>query len=60
MMDYHRSAGAEAVAGDVNPMQLPAKLANWVVSSAAPIQVGFVRDADKAGIEGRRKLRENK
>lgn len=63
LMDSRRSGVVEAVAGDVAPLGLSAKLANSIDRSNtlhktyAPVDIEAVRGADAARLKGRRKIR---
>lgn len=63
LMDMRRSGVVEAVAGDVAPLGLSAKLANSIDRSNtlhktyAPVDIAAVRAADEARLRGRRKMR---
>ena len=63
LMDLRRTGNVEAVAGGAAPAQLSAKLANTLAQSNqifdtySPVQLATVREADKARIEGRRRMR---
>jgi hypothetical protein len=63
LMDMRRSGVVEAVAGDVAPLGLSAKLANSIERSNmlhktyAPVDVEAVRSTDKARLRGRKKMR---
>ena len=62
-MDMRRSGVVEAIAGDVGPLGLSAKLANSIERSNtlhktyAPLDLEAVRNADAARLKGRRKIR---
>ena len=66
LADFRRSGSVEALAGDVPPEKLAAKMANTLSASNrlhktyAPVVLGSVRDADAARKRGRAKLREQK
>jgi hypothetical protein len=63
LMDMRRSGVVEAIAGDVGPLGLAAKLANSIERSNtlhktyAPLDIEAVRSADAARLKGRRKMR---
>jgi hypothetical protein len=63
LMDMRRSGVVEAVAGNVGPLGLSAKLANSIERSNtlhktyAPLEIEAVRSADEARLEGRRRMR---
>jgi hypothetical protein len=64
--DFRRSGSVEALAGDVPPEKLSAKMANTLAASNrfhktyGPVVLASVRDADDACQRGRAKLREQK
>ena len=66
LADFRRSGSVEALAGDVPPEKLAAKMANTLSASNrlhktyAPVVLASVRDADTARKRGRAKLREQK
>jgi hypothetical protein len=66
MMDLRRSGNVEAVVGGAEPAHLAAKLSNTIAQSNmlfdtyTPVQLAAVREADKARIKGRRRLRLSK
>ena len=63
LMDMRRSGVVEAIAGDVGPLGLSAKLANSIERSNtlhktyAPLDIEAVRNADAARLKGRRRIR---
>jgi hypothetical protein len=63
LMDMRRSGVVEAVAGDVGPLGLAAKLANSIGRSNtlhktyAPVDIEAVRNTDAARLRGRRRMR---
>jgi hypothetical protein len=63
LMDMRRSGVVEAIAGDVGPLGLSAKLANSIERSNtlhktyAPLDLEAVRSADAARLKGRRRMR---
>jgi hypothetical protein len=63
LMDMRRSGVVEAVAGNVGPLGLAAKLANSIGRSNklhktyAPVDIEAVRSADIARLKGRRRIR---
>jgi hypothetical protein len=63
LMDMRRSGVVEAIAGDVGPLGLSAKLANSIERSNtlhktyAPLDLEAVRNADAARLKGRRRMR---
>jgi hypothetical protein len=63
LMDMRRSGVVEAIAGDVGPLGLSAKLANSIERSNtlhktyAPLDIEAVRSADAARLKGRRRIR---
>jgi hypothetical protein len=63
LMDMRRSGVVEAIAGDVGPLGLSAKLANSIERSNtlhktyAPLDLEAVRNADAARLRGRRRIR---
>jgi hypothetical protein len=63
LMDMRRSGVVEAIAGDVGPLGLAAKLANSIQQSNAlhrtyaPVDIEAVRNTDHARLKGRRKMR---
>jgi hypothetical protein len=63
LMDMRRSGVVEAIAGDVGPLGLSAKLANSIDRSNtlhktyAPLDFEAVRNADEARLKGRRRMR---
>lgn len=63
LMDMRRSGVVEAIAGDVGPLGLSAKLANSISrfntlhKTYAPVDVEAIRGTDEARIKGRRKMR---
>jgi hypothetical protein len=63
LMDMRRSGVVEAIAGDVGPLGLSAKLANSIERSNtlhktyAPLDLEAVRNADAARLKGRRRIR---
>jgi hypothetical protein len=63
LMDMRRSGVVEAIAGDVGPLGLSAKLANSIDRSNtlhktyAPLDIEAVRSADEARLKGRRRMR---
>jgi hypothetical protein len=66
MIDMRRSASVEALAGQVDPGVLAAKMGNTIDESRElqrtylPAQVAVVRMADEARVVGRRRLRKDK
>lgn len=66
LADFRRSGTVEALAGNVSPAALGAKMANSIASSNrlhrtyGPVHLATVRDADEARLVGRRKLRGTK
>ena len=62
-MDLRRTGNVEAIAGGAEPAQLSAKLSNTLSQSNqifdtySPVQLAAVREADKARIEGRRRMK---
>jgi hypothetical protein len=65
-MDMRRTGAVEALAGDVDPGALAAKMANTISDSRdlqktyQPVSMAAVRSADAARRRGRRAIRENK
>jgi hypothetical protein len=63
LMDMRRSGVVEAIAGDVGPLGLSAKLANSIERSNtlhktyAPLDIEAVRNADAARLKGRKRIR---
>ena len=63
LMDMRRSGVVEAIAGDVGPLGLSAKLANSIDRSNAlhktyaPLDLEAVRGADAARLKGRKRIR---
>jgi hypothetical protein len=63
LMDMRRSGVVEAIAGDVGPLGLSAKLANSIERSNtlhktyAPLDIEAVRNADAARLKGRQRIR---
>ena len=63
LMDLRRTGNVEAIAGGAEPAQLSAKLSNTLSQSNqifdtySPVQLAAVREADKARIEGRRRMK---
>jgi hypothetical protein len=63
LMDMRRSGVVEAIAGNVGPLGLSAKLANSIDRSNtlhktyAPLDIEAVRNADEARLKGRRRIR---
>jgi hypothetical protein len=63
LMDMRRSGVIEAIAGDVGPLGLAAKLANSIGRSNtlhktyAPVDIDAVRNTDAARVKGRRRMR---
>jgi hypothetical protein len=63
LMDMRRSGVVEAIAGDVGPLGLSAKLANSIERSNtlhktyAPLDLEAVRNADAARLKGRQRMR---
>jgi ABC-type Na+ transport system ATPase subunit NatA len=63
LMDMRRSGVVEAIAGDVGPLGLSAKLANSIERSNtlhktyAPLDIEAVRKADAARLKGRKRIR---
>jgi hypothetical protein len=66
LADFRRSGTVEALAGDIQPEKLSAKMANSLSQSNrlhktyAPVQLASVRDADAARKRGGVALREQK
>jgi hypothetical protein len=66
LADFRRSGSVEALAGNVQPEKLSAKMANTLSQSNflhetyAPVQLASVREADAARKRGRGLLREQK
>lgn len=66
LADFRRSGSVEALAGNVQPEKLSAKMANTLSQSNflhqtySPVQLASVRDADAARRRGRTSLREQK
>src|SRR5262249_40509805 len=63
LMDMRRSGVVEAIAGEVGPLGLSAKLANSIERSNtlhktyAPLDIEAVRNADAARLKGRQRIR---
>jgi hypothetical protein len=63
LMDMRRSGVVEAIAGEVGPLGLSAKLANSIERSNtlhktyAPLNIEAVRNADAARLKGRKRIR---
>ena len=63
LMDMRRSGVVEAIAGEVGPFGLSAKLANSIERSntlhktCAPLDIEAVRNADAARLKGRQRIR---
>ena len=63
LMDMRRSGVVEAIAGDVGPLGLSAKLANSIERSNtlhktyAPVDIEAVRSTDAARVRGRQRMR---
>ena len=63
LMDMRRSGVVEAIAGEVGPLGLSAKLANSIERSNtlhktyAPLNIEAVRNADAARLRGRKRIR---
>ena len=66
LADFRRSGTVEALAGDIEPGKLSAKMANTISASNqlhktyGPVVLASVRDADAARQRGRARLREQK
>ena len=66
LMDMRRTGNVEAVVGGAEPTHLAAKLSNTLAQSNAlfetytPVQMAAVKQADKARVLGRRRLRASK
>src|SRR5215471_4346176 len=64
LMDMRRSGAVEAIAGDVGPIGLAAKLANSIGRSNtlhktyAPVELEAVKNTDQARLQGRQRIRE--